>query len=67
MKSLAYSLCILLGATFLAYNNPAFAESETKKVCNEKTDKAGKKQQECKTIKTHKKLEATKVEDAKKK
>jgi hypothetical protein len=75
MKSLAYSLCILLGATFLAYNNPAFAEAETKKVCKEKTDKAGKPvldkagkpQEECKTIKVHKKLEATKVEDVKKK
>jgi hypothetical protein len=53
----------------------AFAEAETKKVCKDKTDKAGKlvldkagkPQQECKTIKVHKKLEGTKVEDAKKK
>jgi len=53
----------------------AFAEAETKKVCKEKTDKAGKvvldkagkPQQECKTIKVHQKLEGTKVEDAKKK
>jgi hypothetical protein len=53
----------------------AFAEAETKKVCKEKTDKAGKvvldkagkPQEECKTIKVHKKLEGTKVEDAKKK
>jgi hypothetical protein len=53
----------------------AYAEAETQKVCKEKTDKAGKvvldkagkPQEECKTIKVHKKLEGTKVEDAKKK
>jgi len=53
----------------------AFAEAETKKVCKDKTDKAGKlvldkagkPQQDCKTIKVHKKLEGTKIEDAKKK
>jgi len=53
----------------------AYAEAETKKVCKEKTDKAGKvvldkagkPQEECKTIKVHQKLEGTKVEDAKKK
>jgi len=45
----------------------AFAEPETKKVCKDKTDKAGKTQKECKTVKVHKKLEGTKVEDAKKK
>ena len=52
-----------------------FAEAETKKVCKEKTDKAGKvildkagkPQEECKTIKVHQKLEGTKVEEAKKK
>jgi hypothetical protein len=49
--------------------------AETKKVCKEKTDKtgkpvldkAGKPQEECKTIKVHQKLEGTKVEEAKKK
>jgi hypothetical protein len=52
-----------------------FAETETKKVCKEKTDKAGKvildktgkPQEECKTIKVHQKLEATKIDDVKKK
>ena len=52
----------------------AYAEAETKKVCKDKTDKAGKPvidktgktQQECKTIKVHQKLEGTKVEEAKK-
>ena len=56
-------------------NSEAHATAETKKVCKEKTDKAGKPvldkagkpQEECKTIKVHKKLEGTKVEDAKKK
>jgi hypothetical protein len=42
----------------------AFAEAETKQVCHDKLDKAGKPVmkdgkpvQECKTIKVHKKLE----------
>jgi hypothetical protein len=46
-----------------------------KEVCKDKVDKAGKvingkdgkPVQECKKIKVHKKLEGTKVEDAKKK
>ena len=53
----------------------AFAEAETKKVCKDKTDKAGKlvldkegkPQQDCRTIKVHQKLEGTKIEEAKKK
>ena len=65
---------ILAFVTSLALTT-AFAEAETKKVCKDKTDKAGKvlldkagkPQQECKTIKVHQKLEGTKVEDAKKK
>ena len=65
---------ILAIATTLALVS-TFAEAETKKVCKEKTDKAGKvildkagkPQEECKTIKVHQKLEGTKVEDAKKK
>ena len=52
-----------------------FAEAETKKVCKDKTDKAGKlvldkegkPQQDCRTIKVHQKLEGTKIEEAKKK
>jgi hypothetical protein len=42
--------------TFLSWNNTALA-AETKKVCAEKKDKAGKPVKECKTIKVHKKLE----------
>jgi len=53
----------------------AFAEPEIKEVCKDKTDKAGKvvmnkegkPVQVCKKIKVHKKLEGTKIEDAKKK
>ena len=73
MKSLFYSLCVVIGATFLAYNNPAFAEAETKKVCIDvKKDgkdvidpKTGKPKQNCKEVKQHKKLEGTKVPEKK--
>jgi hypothetical protein len=41
---------------------------ETKKVCMKELDAKTKKEKEvCKTIKVHKKLEGTKIEDAKKK
>ncbi len=73
MKPLFYSLCVAIGATFLAYNSPAFAEAETKKVCiNVKKDgkdvvdpKTGKPKQTCKEVKQHKKLEGTKVPEKK--
>lgn len=73
MKTLFYSLCVVIGATFLAYNNPAFAEAETKKVCIDvKKDgkdvidpKTGKPKQNCKEVKQHKKLEGTKVPEKK--
>lgn len=69
MKKLFLAVVLALAAT------AAFAEPETKKVCKDKTDKAGKvlfdkagkPQQDCKTIKIHQKLEGTKVEDVKKK
>jgi hypothetical protein len=42
-------------------------EPKTKKVCVKQTDPKTKKEKEvCKTIKVHKKLEGTKVEDVKK-
>jgi hypothetical protein len=53
----------------------AWAEAEVKEVCHDKIDvktgkpatgKDGKVVQECKKIKVHKKLEGTKIEDAKK-
>jgi hypothetical protein len=74
MKKLFWAVCMAAGFAFPAWNNLAHAEAETKKVCHEKMkdgkpvlDKAGKPQEECKTIKVHQKLEGTKVEDAKKK
>lgn len=69
MRSLFYSLCVVLATTFLAYNNPAFAEAQTKKVCVDvKKDgkdvidpKTNKPKQTCKEVKVHKKLEGTEV------
>ena len=66
-----FILAVVLALASIA----ALAEAETKQVCKDKMDKAGKPvkkadgspAQECKTIKVHKKLEGTKVEDAKKK
>ncbi len=50
----------VLFASLLAFSLTSFA-AETKKVCVDVTDKAGKTKQECKTIKVHKKFEGTKV------
>jgi hypothetical protein len=66
---------MIAGFAYPAWNNLAYAEAEAKKVCKDKTDKAGKPlvdktgkpQQDCRTIKVHQKLEGTKVEEAKKK
>ena len=52
-----------------AFVNVAFAEAETKQVCHDKVDKAGKPvmgkdvkpAQDCKTIKVHKKFEGTEI------
>ena len=70
MKNIIFvaGLCLLL-------SGPAIASGEMKEVCKDKVDKAGKvvngkdgkPVQECKKIKVHKKLEGTKIEDAKKK
>ena len=61
---------VLLLAAFLISGplaGSAFA-AETKKVCVKEMDAKTKKEKEvCKTIKVHKKLEGTKMEDAKKK
>ena len=65
----------LVALLALTVASVAFAEAEIKEVCKDKVDKAGKvvngkdgkPVQECKKIKVHKKLEGTKVEDAKKK
>lgn len=62
----------LLTIALLSMSLSAFADGETTKVCvdvvkNGKvvTDKAGKPQQQCKTMKVHKKLEGTKVPEKK--
>jgi hypothetical protein len=75
MKNLFWSLCVVAGFTLVGLNNPVYAEAVVKEVCSDKTDKAGKvvngkdgkPVQVCKKIKVHKKLEGTKIEDAKKK
>ena len=72
MKKLSLALCVVTSLVLPVW---ACEATETKKVCKEKTDKAGKPvldkagkpQEECKTIKVHQKLEGTKVEEAKKK
>lgn len=56
-----YSVCLV------ATTNIAYAEAETKRVCHDKLDKAGKPikkadnsiVQDCKNIKVHKKLEGS--------
>ena len=63
-------LIVLLVAS--AFIMPVMAaeevKAETKKVCVKQKDaKTGKEKEVCKTIKVHKKLEGTKIEDAKKK
>ena len=66
MKKIITIIPLALATTF------AFG-AETEKVCIDKMtkdgkpvlDKAGKPQQECKTIKVHKKLEGTKVPEKK--
>lgn len=65
MKTLASALI----AFSLAFGTFAHAEPQVKKVCIDKVtkdgkpvlDKAGKKVQECKEMKVHKKLDGTKV------
>ena len=52
-----------------AFVGTTFAEAETKQVCHDKVDKAGKPvvgkdgkpAQDCKTIKVHKKFEGTEI------
>jgi uncharacterized protein YcfJ len=61
MKNLFWALCVVAGVSFLSWNNPVYAEAVAKKVCHED---AKTKKQVCKTVKTHKKVEGTKVPDA---
>jgi hypothetical protein len=56
----------LLAVALLAVMPLAFA-AEEKRVCVKEFDnKTNKEKEVCKTIKVHKKLEGTKIEDAKK-
>lgn len=66
---------IFVAGLCLVLSGPAIAGGETKEVCHDKVDKAGKpvmdkktgkQAQECKKIKVHKKLEGTEVPPAKK-
>jgi len=65
----------LLALLALCVASTAFAGGETKEVCKDKTDKAGKvvngkdgkPQQVCKKIKVHKKVEGEKVPEGTKK
>jgi hypothetical protein len=60
---------LLVALLATAFVGMAFAEAQTKQVCHDKLDKQGnpvkkadgKVAQDCKTIKTHKKLEGTAV------
>jgi hypothetical protein len=66
---------IFVAGLCLALSGTAIAGGETKEVCKDKVDKAGKPvvdkdgkaKQECKKIKVHKKLEGTEVPDKNKK
>lgn len=69
MKKLLTSLLIATLSSVVVVNASFAAEHETKQVCKDKTDKAGKPvmdkktgkpAQECKQVKMHKKLEVTK-------
>ncbi len=72
MKNLFWILCVVTSVSFLSWNNPAYAEAVVKEVCHDKTGKDGKPVmkdgkavRECKKIKTHQKLEGTKVPEKK--
>jgi hypothetical protein len=73
MKHLLIALALALGSQFVHAEQP---KKETKKVCVDVKDKAGKEvkdpktgkvKQNCKQVKQHKKLEGTTVPDGKKK
>lgn len=75
MKNLVLALVLTGAATFSYATGAASApqKAETKKVCVDRVKdgkpvvgKDGKPVQDCKEIKVHKKLDGTKVEDAKK-
>ena len=75
-KILALQLAIIYSVCLVATTNMAYAEAVVKEVCTPKVDKAGKavmdkktgkQTEDCKKIKTHKKVEGDAVPDGKKK
>ena len=75
MKKFLIALNIVMWS-FVGYQATAYAEAVVKEVCTPKVDKAGKpvndkktgkQAQDCKKIKTHKKVEGEAVPDGKKK
>jgi hypothetical protein len=75
MKKFLIALNIVIWS-FVGYQVTAYAEAVVKEVCTPKVDKAGKpvmdkktnkQAEECKKIKTHKKVEGEAVPDGKKK
>jgi len=74
-KILALQLAIIYSVCLLATTNMAYAEAVVKEVCTPRVDKAGKavmdkktgkQAEDCKKIKTHKKVEGDVVPDKKK-
>jgi hypothetical protein len=73
MKKFLIALNIVIWS-FVGYQVTAHAEAVVKEVCTPKVDKsgkpvldkAGKQAEDCKKIKTHKKVEGDKVPDGKK-
>jgi hypothetical protein len=75
MKKFLIALNIVIWS-FVGYQTTAYAEAVVKEVCTPRVDKAGKavmdkktgkQAEDCKKIKTHKKVEGDKVPDGKKK
>lgn len=65
-KIISLFVIALLSFNVYAAEDKAPKKPETKKVCVDEKQKNGQVKQVCKTIKTHKKLEGTKVPDQKK-
>jgi hypothetical protein len=73
-KLLALQLALIYSVCLVATTNVAYAGGETKEVCTDVKDKAGKEvkdsktgkvKQSCKQVKTHKKVEGEKVPEKK--
>ena len=73
LRQLFWAAMMVLGFTLVTVNN-VHAEAVVKEVCKDKVgkdgkpvkDKKGEVVQECKKVKTHKKVEGEKVPDGKK-